>query len=122
MNSVLDAWGKFPSSGFLDGNLNDFGAFPECFQIERGNKLYPTKYCLAKLSFNSNRNSTIQLTQYGGYQFGLCVPAVCSSSYFEKLLKIGESKYKNVSIKLLEKTCQLEEYISELLTIDWVTM
>lgn len=116
----MDAWGKTPS-GILDGNLYDFGAFAECFQIERDNKLYHTKYCLAKLTLNWNRNSTIQPI-VNGFTIGLCAPVVCTSEYIVKLLKINKKKYENVAVELLEDSCQLEEYISGLQTIDWVTM
>lgn len=33
----------------LDGNFYDFGAFSECFHIERKRKLYQTKYCMGQV-------------------------------------------------------------------------
>lgn len=46
--SVLDAWGKIPSSVF-EGNLYELGGFSECFHIERDNAAYKTQYCLGAL-------------------------------------------------------------------------
>lgn len=45
---VIDAWGKLPS-GILSGNFYEFGAFSQCFNIERFNELYETQYCLGYL-------------------------------------------------------------------------
>lgn len=36
----------------FDGNFYDFGAFSECFHIERNMELYPTKYCMGQVVFD----------------------------------------------------------------------
>lgn len=46
--TVLDAWRKFPSA-VMEGNLNDFGRFPECFHIKRNDKPYNSKYCVGQI-------------------------------------------------------------------------
>lgn len=46
--SVLDAWGKFPSSIF-EGNLYEFGGYSECFNIKQNAEQYKTQYCLGNL-------------------------------------------------------------------------
>lgn len=51
--SVLDAWGKLPS-GILEGNLQSFGSFSECFHIDRNGTLYKSKYCLGQLAIDFN--------------------------------------------------------------------
>lgn len=33
----------------MSGNLYSFGAFSQCFRIERNEKIYPTQYCLARI-------------------------------------------------------------------------
>lgn len=54
--------------------------------------------------------------------FGMCIPAVCSMDFLQKLLKIDDLVDGMVSIELAENTCQLEEQITKLKTIDWYTM
>lgn len=44
----MDAWGKL-SSGILSGHFYEFGAFTQCFDIERNGKTYETQYCLAEI-------------------------------------------------------------------------
>lgn len=46
----MDSWGKFPS-GIFSGNAYDFGAFSQCFHLERDGQHYPTQYCLAMITF-----------------------------------------------------------------------
>ena len=116
----MDAWSK-TSPGILEGNFNDFGAFSECFHIEKDNELYHTKYCLATLGINLNNNST-NVRVVGTLMFAICIPAVCSSEYFVNFLKINEKRYKNIGVEILDQNCQIEEYISGLETIDWVAM
>lgn len=48
---MVDAWGKLPS-GFFDGNMYDLGSFNECFDLQRGNEKYSSKYCTARLALN----------------------------------------------------------------------
>lgn len=49
---VVDAWGKL-SSGILNGNLYDLGAFSQCLHIENSNSgMYKMQYCLAHVIFN----------------------------------------------------------------------
>lgn len=48
LNVVLDAWGSLPK-GILSGNLYSFGAFSQCFRIERNEQIYRTQYCLARI-------------------------------------------------------------------------
>lgn len=54
--------------------------------------------------------------------FGLCMPAVCSLDYLQKLIENDDSMNKTISISLLEDTCQYEESLTKLRTIDFVTM
>lgn len=51
--------------------------------------------------------------------FGLCVPAACSMNFLQNY--VDHINSKKVTIKLIEKSCQLEEYASELTTLDWIT-
>lgn len=48
---VLDSWGKLPS-GIFSGNSFEFGAFSQCFHLERDGLHYPTQYCLATITFS----------------------------------------------------------------------
>lgn len=41
-----DATAKF-SSGILRGNVNQFGDFDECLDVEADNSMFKGKYCLA---------------------------------------------------------------------------
>lgn len=53
--------------------------------------------------------------------FGLCVPAACSMDFLQDHFKINQINNENVSIKLLEDSCQLEESVSTWTSIDWFT-
>lgn len=60
---MIDAWGKFPS-GLMEGNFYEFGAFSECFHIERETELYETKYCMGQLVLHLDGISSTQSYQY----------------------------------------------------------
>lgn len=55
----MDAWGKMPS-GIFEGNLNEFGAFSECFHIQRNADMYKTKYCMGQVVLDLNGISSSQ--------------------------------------------------------------
>lgn len=68
-----------------------------------------------KLGISRPQNGT-------AFTFGLCIPAMCSLDFLQELLQIDESIRDKIDIKLLENSCQLEEYATGLKPIDWVTM
>lgn len=112
---VVDAWGKFPS-GILEGNLFELGSFQECFHIERDDEPYDTKYCLAELKLKSTPQSRLSL------RFGMCTPAICSMHFLQSMINNNKSIDRLTSLKFDENTCQLEENVSELKVLDWITM
>lgn len=71
VNLVLDSWGKFPS-GFFDGNFYEFGAFSQCFHIERNGEIYDTQYCLGNLILNlDNLNPTSRSHEFNLNHFNV---------------------------------------------------
>lgn len=45
-------------SGILDGNLYEFGAFSECFNIKRNNELYDSKYCMGQVMIKKKSDAS----------------------------------------------------------------
>lgn len=46
-SKVHDATAKLPSSGLLNGNVNQYGDFDECLSVEAEHSKFKGKYCLA---------------------------------------------------------------------------
>lgn len=55
-----------------------------------------------------------------GISFGVCVPAVCSFDLLQQ--KFNKTINEQVSIKLLHDSCQLEEQMTAIKSVDWATM
>lgn len=64
----MDSWGKLPS-GIFSENFYEFGAFSQCFHLERNGRHYPTQYCMGNFGIKlknfgrsqSLRNGPIEL-------------------------------------------------------------
>ncbi|KAI1289480.1 Nose resistant to fluoxetine protein 6 [Halotydeus destructor] len=42
---LIDSWGKFPMSGFLEGTMTDYGDFDECINLEPNAIMGSAQYC-----------------------------------------------------------------------------
>lgn len=49
----------------MDGNLYEFGSFSECFHISKAEKLYQSKYCFGRLTFDMQGIVASKPYQYG---------------------------------------------------------
>eukprot|EP00111_Clytia_hemisphaerica_P007343 TCONS_00021359-protein len=69
---MLDAWGK-PQSRLAYGNIFWMGGYEECTNLPNA------RYCLAQ----------VPIGQIAPFMYGSCIPQVCTTGDFKKLLDVG---------------------------------
>lgn len=121
MYLVVDSWGNFPS-GIFNGNIYDFGAFRECFHIERNGNPYKTQYCIGQgILFHHNNNTSSRNSVT--ISLGLCLPATCAIKHLESVVnQVINTELSNMIVSIPEKRCQHEENITGWKPLDFFTM
>lgn len=110
-NLALDAWGRFPPSGFMHGTFSSLGDYDTCIENDdlqyctvHLRPLLPTRKPFENINtripilnkFISDKEHAIsriaenaQLFYYTAMRVGICLPSECSSTEVDNLLQSG---------------------------------
>ena len=100
---ALDAFGKPPGAGLLQGNNYAYGSYDECLDINY------TQYCNGP--FNINTNAQTVLAQF---KLGMCLPQGCSKNDIQIVLNdtnavLNISVHVSVNVDMSLMDCQAEK-------------
>ncbi|XP_024082192.1 O-acyltransferase like protein-like isoform X2 [Cimex lectularius] len=134
---IIDSWGK-PSSGILQGNMNQYGDFDECINsyIKEGERKIDFQYCLLTLDVALKKNNKLdpmihsyyviknnhndpmhRIPHFSSFHWGVCIPKSCrAETVSQKITQLAEQKLSrdfSLSVKGSDKLCYSKKKTNE---------